>query len=107
MVLAASTLGEVGEGLWGAEKEPMTSGPFVLKRSLSFTFSNPAYLGPAQSAKTFDDAVLNDATAYAYEAFERTLTRTPVQPRNPSKDPQTRPPQHPSRILGLPSLLTP
>jgi RHS repeat-associated protein len=53
-----------------------TSGPFVLKRSLSFTFSNPAYLGPGQTTKTFDDAVLNNATAYAYEAFERTLTDT-------------------------------
>jgi RHS repeat-associated protein len=54
----------------------MTSGPFVLKRSLSFTFSNPVYLGPGQTAKTFDDAVLNNATAYAYEAFRRTLTDT-------------------------------
>ena len=53
-----------------------TSGPFVLKRSLSFTFSNPVYLGPGQMTKTFDDAVLNNATAYAYEAFRRTLTDT-------------------------------
>jgi RHS repeat-associated protein len=76
MVLAVSTLGEVGEGLLGAEKEPMTSGPFVLKRSLSFTFSNPVYLGPGQTTKTFDDAVLNNGQSYAYEAFERTLTDT-------------------------------
>ena len=66
----------MGEGLLGAEKEPMTSGPFVLKRSLSFTFSNALYLGPGQTTKTFDDGVLNNATAYAYEAFRRTLTDT-------------------------------
>jgi RHS repeat-associated protein len=53
-----------------------TSGPFVLKRSLNFTFSNPAYLGPGQTTKTFDDAVLNNGTGYAYEAFRRTLTDT-------------------------------
>jgi RHS repeat-associated protein len=53
-----------------------TSGPFVLKRSLSLTFSNPAYLGPGQTTKTFDDAVLNNTTSYAYEAFRRTLTDT-------------------------------
>jgi RHS repeat-associated protein len=53
-----------------------TSGPFVLMRSLSFTFSNPVYLGPGQTAKTFDDAVLNNGQSYAYEAFRRTLTDT-------------------------------
>jgi RHS repeat-associated protein len=53
-----------------------TSGPFVLKRSLSFTFSNPVYLGPGQTTKTFDDAVLNNGQSYAYEAFRRTLTDT-------------------------------
>jgi RHS repeat-associated protein len=52
------------------------SGPFVLKRSLSFTFSNPVYLGPGQTTKTFDDGVLNNTTSYAYEAFRRTLTDT-------------------------------
>jgi len=44
-----------------------TSGPFVLKRSLSYTFSNPVYLGPAQTAQTFNDAVLTNSTSYAYE----------------------------------------
>lgn len=53
-----------------------TTGPFVMKRSLSFTFSSPAYLGPAQAAKTFDDAVLGNGTNYAYEAFRRVLTDT-------------------------------
>jgi RHS repeat-associated protein len=53
-----------------------TSGPFVLKRSLSFTFSNPVYLGPGQTTKTFDDGVLNNGQSYAYEAFRRTLTDT-------------------------------
>jgi RHS repeat-associated protein len=53
-----------------------TSGPFVLKRSLNFTFSNPVYLGPGQTTKTFDDGVLNNGTGYAYEAFRRTLTDT-------------------------------
>jgi len=57
-------------------KHTAFSGPFVLKRSLSFTFSYPVYLGPGQTTKTFDDAVLNNATAYAYEAFRRTLTDT-------------------------------
>jgi len=53
-----------------------TSGPFVLKRSLSFTFSNALYLGPGQMTKTFDDGVLNNGTSYAYEAFRRSLTDT-------------------------------
>ena len=53
-----------------------TSGPFVLKRSLSFTFSNPVYLGPGQTTKTFDDGVLNNGQSSAYEAFRRTLTDT-------------------------------
>ena len=48
----------------------------MLKRSLSFTFSNPVYLGPGQTTKTFDDAVLNNGQSYAYEAFRRTLTDT-------------------------------
>ena len=53
-----------------------TSGPFVLKRSISFTFSSPPYFGPAQTAKTFDDGILSNTTNYAYEAFRRTLTDT-------------------------------
>ncbi len=52
------------------------SGPFVVERSTSFTFSSPQYLGPAQSTKTIDDGVLSNTTAYAYEAFRRTLTDT-------------------------------
>jgi len=52
------------------------SGPFVVERSTSFTFSSPQYLGPAQSTKTFDDGVLGNTTAYAYEVFRRTLTDT-------------------------------
>lgn len=53
-----------------------TAGPFTLKRSLSFTFSSPQYLGPAQTAKTYDDPVLTNTTNYAYEAFRRTLADT-------------------------------
>jgi len=52
------------------------SGPFVVERSTSFTFSSPQYLGPAQSTKTFNDSVLGNGTNYAYEAFRRTLTDT-------------------------------
>ncbi len=51
-----------------------TSGPFVVKRSTSFTFSNPQYLGPAQSGKTLNDPVLGSSQNYAYEAFRRALT---------------------------------
>ncbi len=53
-----------------------SSGPFVARRSTSFTFSSPQVLGPVQSAKTFDDGVLNDGANYAYRAFRRTLTDT-------------------------------
>jgi RHS repeat-associated protein len=53
-----------------------TSGPFVVERSTSFTFSSPQYLGPTQSTKTFNDSVLGNGTNYAYEAFRRTLTDT-------------------------------
>ncbi len=53
-----------------------SSGPFVVKRSLSFTFSSPQYLGPAQSGKTLNDPVLGSGQNYAYEAFRRALTDT-------------------------------
>jgi len=52
------------------------SGPFVVERSTSFSFSNPRSLGSPQSGKTFDDGVLTDGTNYAYRIYKRSLTDT-------------------------------
>lgn len=52
------------------------TGSFVTRRSATFNFANPVFLGSAQSAKTFDDPILSNANSYAYSVSRRTLTDT-------------------------------
>lgn len=54
-----------------------TVGPFTVRRSNTFNFANPFYLGSAQSAKAFDDPVLLSPANFAYSISRRTLNDTP------------------------------